>query len=76
MKYLFSNIPGTYFSLFTEKDKDMYYTMKENNVGGPSIIFSRYHEREKTSIRKEEMRAKKRAPKLCNPVSQTTSFQR
>ena len=42
MKYLFSNVPNVYFSLFTEKDKDVYYTMKDN-VGGPSI-FNRYHE--------------------------------
>ena len=34
MKYLFSNVPNVYFSLFTEKDKDLYYTMKDNNVGG------------------------------------------
>ncbi|CAB4020669.1 Hypothetical predicted protein, partial [Paramuricea clavata] len=58
MKYLFSNIPGTYFSLFSEKDKDMYYSMKDNNVGGPSIIFNRYHEKGKSFIRKEEMRAR------------------
>ena len=30
MKYLFSN--DTYLSLFSEKDKDLYYTMKDNNV--------------------------------------------
>ncbi len=29
MKYLFSNVQDTYFSLFTEKDKDLYYTMKD-----------------------------------------------
>ena len=46
MKYLFSNIPKVYFSLFAKKDKDLYYTMKDNNVGGPSIIFNRYHEKE------------------------------
>ena len=40
MKYLFSNIPDTYFSLFNEKDKDLCYTMKDKNVGGPSIIFN------------------------------------
>ena len=48
MKYLFSNIPKVYFSLFAEKDKDLYYTMKDNNVGGPSIIFNRYHKKDKT----------------------------
>ena len=54
MKYLFSNVPNVYFSLFTEKDKDLYYTMKDNNVGGPSIIFNRYHEKDKTNVRKDE----------------------
>jgi hypothetical protein len=68
MKYLFSNIPGTYFSLFSEKDKDMYYSMKDNNVGGPSIIFNRYHEKEKSSIRKEEMRARGKESKPCKNV--------
>jgi hypothetical protein len=29
MKYLFCNVAGTYFSLFSEKDKDLYYTMKD-----------------------------------------------
>ena len=47
MKYLFSNIPKVYFSPFAEKDKDLYYTMKDNNVGGPSIIFNQYHEKDK-----------------------------
>jgi hypothetical protein len=68
MKYLFSNIPDTYFSLFSEKDKDMYYSMKDNNVGGPSIIFNRYHEKEKSSIRKEEMRARGKESKSCKNV--------
>jgi hypothetical protein len=68
MKYLFSNIPDTYFSLFSEKDKDMYYSMKNNNVGGPSIIFNRYHEKEKSSIRKEEMRARGKESKPCKNV--------
>jgi hypothetical protein len=45
------NVPGTFFSLLNEKDKDLYYTMKANNVGGPSIIFNRYHEKDKTFIR-------------------------
>jgi hypothetical protein len=58
MKYLFSNIPGTYFSLFSDKDKDMYYSMKDNNLGSPSIIFNRYHEKEKSFIREVEARAK------------------
>jgi hypothetical protein len=68
MKYLFSNIPGTYFSLFSEKDKDMYYSMKDNNVGGPSIIFNRYHEKDKSFIRKEEMRVRGKESKPCKNV--------
>lgn len=66
MKYLFSNVPGAYFSLFSEKDA--YYTMKSNNVGGPSIIFNRYHEKGNTPIREGEMRAKEREPKPCKKV--------
>ena len=59
MKYLFSNVPNVHFSLFNEKDKDLYYTMKDNNVGGPSMIFNRYHETDKTFIRNAEMTRKK-----------------
>ena len=59
MQYLFSNVPNVHFSLFNEKDKDLYYTMKDNNVGGPSIIFNRYHETDKTFIRNAEMTRKK-----------------
>jgi hypothetical protein len=68
MKYLFSNIPGTYFSLFSDKDKDIYYSMKDNNVGGPSIIFNRYHEKEKSFIREVEARAKGKESKPCKKV--------
>ena len=68
MKYLFSNIPDTYFSLFTEKDKDLYYTMKNNNVGGPSIIFNRYHEKDKTCIRNAKITRKNLEPQPCKKV--------
>ena len=68
MKYLFSNVAGSYFSLFSEKDKDLYYTMKDNNVGGPSIIFNRYHEKDKTNIRNVEMRKKGQEPKPCKKI--------
>ena len=41
MKYLFSGLEAnTYFSLFQERDKDLYYELKKNIVGGPSIIFN------------------------------------
>ena len=68
MKYLFLNVPDTYFSLFNEKDKDLYYTMKDNNIGGPSIIFNRYHETDKTFIRNVEMTGKNLKSKLCKKV--------
>ena len=68
MKYIFSNVPNTYFLLFTEKDKDFYYTMKDNNGGGPSIIFNRYHEKDKTFIRKAEMTRKNLKPKPWKKV--------
>jgi hypothetical protein len=68
MKYLFSNVAGSYFSLFSEKDKDLYYKMKDNNVCGPSIIFNRYHEKDKTNIRNVEMRKKGQEPKPCKKI--------
>ena len=42
---------GAYFSLLDEKNKDLYYTIKRNIIGGPSIIFNRHHEEGKTFIR-------------------------
>ena len=35
------------FSLFKEVDKESFYLLKRNIVGGPSIIFHRYHEVDK-----------------------------
>ncbi len=68
MKYLFSNVPNVYFSLFTEKDKDLYYTMKDNNVGGPSIIFNRYHEKDTNFYTQCRNDKKELKPKLCKKV--------
>jgi hypothetical protein len=50
-KYFFRPRSKYVFSLFQERDKDLYYKFKENIVGGPSIIFHRYHEKDKTHIR-------------------------
>lgn len=47
------------FSLFKEEDKELFYLLKRNIVGGPSIIFHRYHEVNKTCIR---------GGKLCKKV--------
>mmetsp|Transcript_73982 Transcript_73982/g.197152 ORF Transcript_73982/g.197152 Transcript_73982/m.197152 type:complete len:217 (-) Transcript_73982:2436-3086(-) len=43
--------PKAEFSLFEEKDKHIYYLLKQNIRGGPSIIFHRYQEAYKTLIR-------------------------
>ena len=64
MKYLFSNVE-CYFTLFEDKDKDLYYTV---NVGGPSIIFNRYHEKDKTRIRDVEMKNKGKDSKVCKKI--------
>ena len=67
--YLFATLPqDTFFTLFREKDKDLYYTLRDNMVGGPSIIFHRYHEKGKTKIRQVEMEAVGRDPNLCQGV--------
>ena len=53
--YLFNDLPEkTYFTIFNEKNKDMHDLVKENIVGGPSIIFHRYHEKRVTTLRQNE----------------------
>ena len=39
------------FSLINSDNADLYYTLRKNIVGGPSIIFSRYHEKNITNIK-------------------------
>ena len=53
MRVCFNSItdPTAEFHLFNPKNKDIYCLFKENIVGGPSIIFNRYHEAGKTFIR-------------------------
>ena len=53
MRVCFNSItdPMAEFHLFNPKNKDIYHLFKENIVGGPSIIFNRYHEAGKTFIR-------------------------
>ena len=36
--------------LLGESESDLYQTIKDNLVGGPSIIFHRYHEKDVTKI--------------------------
>ena len=55
LKYLFSYLsPQTYFSLCDKTNSDLYHLIRDNNTGGPSIIFHRYHEAGKIKIREAE----------------------
>ena len=66
LKYLLSYLsPQTYFSLFDQANSDLYHLIKDNNTGGPSIIFHRYYEAGKTKIRKAE---EGEAAKLCEKI--------
>ena len=38
------------FALFNSDNADLYYTFRQNIVGGPSIIFTRYYEKQVTKI--------------------------
>ncbi len=53
LKYLFQTLDHKqdHFVLFNERDKDVHKMVKENLVGGPSIIFHCYHEVGETHIR-------------------------
>ena len=66
LKYLFSYLsPQTYFSLCDKANSDLYHLIRDNNTGGPSIIFHRYHEASKTKIREAE---KGQTAKLCEKI--------
>ena len=52
LQYLFLTLPeSACSSLIDEPNKDLYYLLKKNIVGGPSIVFHRYQEKGKTQIR-------------------------
>ena len=52
---LFNDLPEkTYFTIFNEKNKDLHNLVKDNIIGGPSIIFQRYHEKGVTTLRQNE----------------------
>ena len=52
-RYLFSRLDDKvdYFVGFAKEHKHLAKLMRDNIVGGPSIIFHRYHERSKTLIK-------------------------
>ena len=49
---LFNDLPNdTYFTVFNRTNSDLHELVKDNIVGGPAIIFHRYHEKNVTRIR-------------------------
>ena len=55
-RYLFMNLPhDEYFVGFGEQHKHLHKLMKDNIVGGPSIIFHRYHECGETRIKGKDL---------------------
>ena len=53
LKYMFQDLPD-YFTVPDEKNKDLYDLYKNNIFGGLSIIFHRFHEKDKTFIQPAE----------------------
>ena len=50
--HLFNDLPSdTYFTVFNRTNSDLHKLVKDNIVGGPAIIFHRYHEKNVTRIR-------------------------
>ena len=50
--YLFNGLPlDTNFVTFNRTNSDLHQLVKDNIVGGPAIIFHRYHEKDVTRIR-------------------------
>ena len=53
--YMFNDLsPDTNFVTFNKANSDLHHLVKDNIVGGPAIIFHRYHEKDITKIRGEE----------------------
>ena len=50
--HLFNDLPNdTNFVTFNRTNRDLHKLVKDNIVGGPAIIFHRYHEKDVTKIR-------------------------
>ena len=53
---LFNDLPSnTYFTVFNRPNSDLQHLVKYISVGGPPIIFHRYHEKNVTKIRGGEL---------------------
>ena len=57
--------PENIFALFSKNSKDLYDLFDKNIVGGPSIVFTRYHEADVTTIRSHKF---KDQSKLCKKI--------
>ena len=69
MKYLFNGLNDkTYFNHFNKRNKALYHLFRNNNAGGPSLIFMRYQEVGKTKLREVEMTAKGQVPEECKRI--------
>lgn len=66
-KWLFMESDTNEFSipLITKKNSDLHQTIRENLVGGPAIVFHRYHEKGKTFIKQARYGA---ASKPCQQI--------
>ena len=65
LNYLFSLLtPDVYFTLISNQNRDLHSLFKENLVGGPSIVFHRYHEKDLTSLRAADFPE----PKICKSI--------
>ena len=52
LRHLFNDLPNdTFFTVFNRTNSDLHKLVKDNIVGGPAIIFHRYHEKNVTRIR-------------------------
>ena len=51
--------------LITYRNQDLFKTVKDNIVGGPSIVFARYHEKDVTKLRPST----EPSPKTCQQIT-------
>ncbi len=65
---MFKDLGQTYFSLFSKKNADLYHVLKANCTGGPSIVYHRYHEADKTFIKNSKKVCKKILGWDCNAL--------
>ena len=67
MFFSYSEKLGVTHSLFDTINKDLYKKIKENTIGGPSIIFTRHHKVDETFIRNDNT-------KICKKIMGFDAF--